>query len=189
MPENRTVLFCASGVIVAGLAAQLMTPRCAIEQAAAETRVTDPTWGPILNLTVTPTQDGDRFEATTANGIHRIVQSAKVAEPGRYRLSIDTQLDVTPTFAIEISGPNQPYAFVVANLRTGKIESISGSGVGAGSEPLGPGRFRWWIDQNYAPGEVGYDFAIINWGNAPTFPGQGACRVILSNPGFRAVKQ
>jgi hypothetical protein len=189
MPENRTVLLCASGVIVAGLATQLLAPRCAFEQAAEATTVTDPVWGPIVNLTVTPTKDGDRFEATPANGIHRISQYAKVTEPGRYRLSIDTELDATPTFAIEISGPNQPYAFVVANLRTGRIESISGSGVDAGSEPLGPGRLRWWIDQNYAPGQVGYDFAIINSGNATTFAGQGACRVILSNPGFRAVKQ
>jgi hypothetical protein len=189
MPENRSVFFCASGVIVAGLAAHLLAPRCELEQAAAETSVADPSWGTITNLTVTPTKDGDLFAATPANAYHRILRAASVTEPGRYRISIETQFDGTTDFAIEIGGTNQPYAFVVANLRTGKIETTKGAGVEAGSEPRGPGRFRWWVDQRYLPGEVDYNFVIISAGDAPAFPGQDTCRMILSNPGFRAVER
>jgi hypothetical protein len=189
MPDNRSIVLCASGVIVAGLAAQLLAPRCAFEQAAAATSVVDPTWGTLTNLTVKPTKGGDLFEATSANGYHRIIRAAMVTQPGRYRVSIETELDATPDFAIEIGGPNQPYAFLVANLRTGTIESMNGTGVDAGSEPLGPGRFRWWVEQDYVPGEVDYNFDIISAGNAASFLGQGACRIVLSNPAFRAAEK
>jgi hypothetical protein len=190
MPENRTVLLCASGVIVAGLTAQLLAPRCAFEQAAAATSVADPTWGTIANLTIRPTKDGDLFEATSANGPHRILRTARVTKPGRYRISIETQLDATLDLGIQIGGAaDQPYVAVVANLRTGKIESIKGSGVDAGSEPLGPGRFRWWVDQEYKPGQVGYVFSVLNVYDGDLFPGQGACRMILSNPGFHKVEE
>jgi hypothetical protein len=189
MPENRSILLCASGVIVAGLAAPLLAPRCAFEQAAAETTVGNPIWGTVRNLAVMPTKDGDLFEATSANGYHRILRAAQVTEPGRYRVSIETAFDRTPDLAIEIGGTNQPYAFAVANLRTGKIETTKGSALDAGSEPLGPGRFRWWVEQEYVPGEVDYDFGILGVGGATSFPGQANCRMILSNPGFRLVKK
>jgi len=190
MPENRSVFLCASGVIVASLAALLLTPRCASEHAPAHTSVADPTWGTIDNLTIKSTKDGDLFEATTANDYHRIRRTARVTEPGRYRISIETQLDATRDLSIEIAeGADQPYANVVANLRTGKIESIKGIGIDAGSEPLGPGRFRWWVDQDYKQGQVDYAFTNLSADDAATFPGQGECRMILSNPGFRRVEQ
>lgn len=190
MPENRSVLLCASGVIVAGLAAHLLTPRCASEQAAATRSIADPTWGTIANLSVRPTKNGDLFEATSADGYHRILRTAGVTEPGRYRISIETQLDAPLDFAIEIGGAaEQPYAFVVANLRTGMIEAIKGNGIEAGAERLGPGRFRWWVDQEYKPGQVGYVFSVLNVYDGDLFPGQGACRMILSNPGFHKVEE
>jgi hypothetical protein len=189
MPENRSIILCASGVIVAGLAASLLAPRCVLDQAAAATNVADPTWGTIANLAVTPTKNGDLFEATSVNGYHRILRTAQVTEPGRYRVSIETEFDTTPDFAIEIGGQNQPYALVAANLRTGKIATMKGDGIDAGSEPLGPGRFRWWVEQEYLPGEVDYDFGVLSAGNASSFPGQANCRMILSSPSFRPVEK
>jgi hypothetical protein len=189
MPENRSIFLYSSWVIVAGLAAHLLAPRCETEQTTT-TNIADAGWGTISNLSVQRTKDGDLFEATSATGYHRILRTTNITEPGRYRVSIETQLDATPHFAIEIGGqPGQPYAFVTANMRTGEIESIKGTQVDAGSEPLGPGRFRWWVDQQYVPGRVDYDFTIMSNGNSPTFPGGGACRMILSNPQFSAVEK
>ena len=189
MPENRSIFLCASGVIVAGIAAQLLAPRCTLDQAVAATSVADPTWGAIENLTLTRTQGGDRFEATSADGYHRIVRTAQVMARGRHRVSIETELNGTPDFAIEIGGPHQSHARVAADLRTGKITTMKGSDLDAGSEPLGPGRFRWWVDQDYVPGEVEYKFGVLGPDDTTTFPGQASCRVILSNPSFRPVEK
>jgi hypothetical protein len=135
-------------------------------------------------------QNADAFEATAANGYHRILRNATVTNPGRYRASIETQFDGTPYFAIEIGGPSQSYAFVVTNLRTGKVERAHGTNVESGSEPLGQaGRFRWWVDQDYVAGRVDYNFTILSDGAATTYAAQGRCRVVLANPDFRRVAQ
>jgi hypothetical protein len=189
MPESRSIFLCASGVIFASMVAQLLAPHCVLDQAAAKTDVADPAWGTIENLTLTRTQDGDRFAATSADGHHQIVRTAQVTAPGRYRVSIETELDGTPDFAIEIGGPHQSYARVAADLRTGKITTMTGNDLDAGSEPLGPGRFRWWVDQDYVPGEVEYKFGVLGPDDTTTFPGQVSCRVILSNPSFRPVEK
>jgi hypothetical protein len=189
MPQNRAIFLCASGVIVVSLATQLLAPRCQVEPTTTTT-IEDPTWGLISNLTLTNTKDGTAFEATRARDYHRILRSGTVVTPGRYRVSIETQFEGTPDFAIEIGGKDQPYAFVVANLRTGKIEKANGDGIQAGSEPLGaPGRFRWWVEQTYVPGRVDYNFSILTNGTATQFSGQNSCRVVLANPDFRAVRE
>jgi hypothetical protein len=187
MPENRSILLCTSGVLLAGFAAHLLAPRCAFERAASEASVADPKWGTIASLVAMPVENGDRFEATSANGDHRIMRTATVTEPGRYRISIETQFDGTPDFAIEISRPNQSHALVAGDLRSGQVEKIEGTGTDAGSEPLGPGRFRWWVEQTYLTGEVGYNFAIIGADGMTEYSGHGVCRIILSNPSFAAV--
>ena len=189
MPESRSIFLCASGVIFASMVAQLLAPHCVLDQAAATTDVADPAWGTIENLTLTRTQDGDRFAATSADGYHQIVRTAQVMAPGRHRVSIETEFNGTPDFAIEIGGPHQSYARVAADLRTGKLTTMKGSSLDAGSEPLGPGRFRWWVDQDYVPGEVEYKFGVLGPDDTTTFPGQASCRVILSNPSFRPVEK
>jgi hypothetical protein len=187
MPENRRIFLCGSGVIVASFAARLFAPRCRLEQ-AAQSAIDDPKWGRIANLDHTRVENADAFEATAASGYHRILRNAIVKNPGRYRVSIETQFDGTPDFAIEIGGAGQSYAFVVTNLRTGKIERTHGTDIAAASEPLGePSRYRWWVDQNYVAGQVDYNFTILSNGAATTYPGIGRCRVVLANPDFRPV--
>ena len=66
---------------------------------------------------------------------------------------------------------------------------MNGSGLDAGSESLGRGRFRWWVDQEYVAGEVEYKFSVLGPDDTTTFPGQGGCRMVLSNPSFRPAER
>jgi hypothetical protein len=190
MPDNRSLLLCASGVAVLAALAHLAKPGCPHPPPTTPDRViADADWGTVVNLDAGATQAGTLFAATETTGRHRVLRSMQVAAPGRYRISVDTRYAGTTHMAIEAGGPQQPYGLVTINVKNGTIEKIEHDVLDAGVEaPIGQtGVYRWWVDMALNPGEFDYDFSILSAYRQHDFPGTGICKVALSNPSLHSV--
>jgi len=186
MPDNRSGLFYASGVIVLALAIRSLAPPCplsAAADAAGDKVIADPTWGTVVNMRISPRKDGDQFTTTDNPGRHRALTTFKIATAGRYRLSIETGYETASAYQLEIGGPGgKPYARLVGDLRKGAITEQSGDIQASGVEPLptATGHYRWWIDVDLPPGQVSFNASILSYENSSEFVGTpSSCQVVF----------
>jgi hypothetical protein len=188
MPQNKSVLICASGVVVLAAIAHLARPSCPVQNVEAKDRViiTDPQWGILENMQPKHSDQGELFEATKNTGRHRVLRSVSLSTAGTYQLAIETRYAGTSRMAVEMGGPHQPYNLVQVNLKDGTLQTEKGPVV-AGVEHLNePGAYRWWFNVDLNQGEFAYNFALLAWDAQHIFPGSGICKVILSKQGVTA---
>lgn len=187
MPANRSVNFCASGAIALALVMRSFAPTCPVAAGVvAEDKISaDPTWGRVVNLTLSPREDGTQFDATDNSGRHRVLTTFKVPAAGRYRLSVETKYQSASSFELEISDAEQTvYARFDGDLKSGTIGETNGGMLANGVEPItgAPGRYRWWIDIELPAGHASAAFSLLNYENDNEFVGiPGSCQAVFSN--------
>ena len=199
MPDNRSGVTYASSAILLSLLIRSFAPLCPLSSAAiasgssADKIFTDPTWGSVVNLTLSPRKDGDQFTATSNAGRHRALTVFNIEKPGRYRLSVDTEYETASSFMVEVAGTGgKPYARVTGDLKTGLIVDRVGDIQSSGVEPV-PGttnRHRWWIDLDLPPGQGSFDVGILSYAGGADFVGTpSSCSVIFGKLSLMAVNE
>jgi hypothetical protein len=197
MPDNRSGIVYASGTILLALLMRSFAPPCPITSTATgltEDRVfTDPTWGSVVNLTLSSLKDGYQFSATSNAGRHRALTVFNIEKPGRYRLSVDTEYETASSFMVEVAGAGgKPYARITGDLKTGVIIDRAGDIQASGVEPV-PGatdRYRWWIDLDLLSGQGSFNVAILSYAGGTDFVGTpSSCSVIFGKFSLTAVNE
>jgi hypothetical protein len=183
VPQNKSVVLCASGVVVLAALAHLARPSCPNRIVETTDRdITDPQWGILENLNTTPSGAGELFTATEDSVRHRLIRSADLSTSGTYRVAVETRYAGSSHMAIEVGGPGQPYAIVNVDLKNGTVTSEKGALANGVEQLAEPGSYRWWIDLDLKEGRIYYNFALLSWAGANQFPGSGVCEVVLEAP-------
>jgi hypothetical protein len=180
----------ALGIIVIASFASLFRPPCPLAaQPPPPQTAEDSTWGSLVNLKLEHAASGDVFSATATNGFHRIIRYADIAQPGRYRLSIEAQYKGTDTLQIEIQNEDgRLHADIRANLKAQKMIQPDGDLASYGMDQLSENRLLLWMEMDLPAGRYGYNVTIVSAYGADKFAdSSGTCRVGLANPSITPV--
>lgn len=191
MPDNRSVIRVSTGVIIVAALLRLWPANCPLQaNAAPQIQFTDKKWGEATNVTITRQNNGDLITATSADGMHRVIETVPVPAAGIYRVSVETVFAGASAFMLEVGGPDQPkYAIITGNAKSGQIAAKKGDIIAAGVEPVpgAPRRYRWWLDMDFIPGQASYNVAIARADDNRQFRGSEACKIVLNSTSFAAV--